>query len=88
MQTLFVFLSTYDIVVGALLVCSFITIAPKIFRLILPEFHARKGISVDTMKLLKRQNRLKTIRYVQERYNASLLKHLVCQWQFSQLPED
>ncbi len=50
---LFVILSTYDIVVGALLVLFFITIAPKIFRLILPEFHARKGISVDTDEIIK-----------------------------------
>jgi len=50
---LFVILSTYDIVVGAMLVLFFITIAPKIFRLILPEFHARKGISVDTDEIIK-----------------------------------
>jgi uncharacterized membrane protein len=36
--TLFVMATTYDIVVGAILVLFFITIAPKIFRFILPEY--------------------------------------------------
>jgi len=35
---LFVIVSTYDIIVGAALVLFFITIAPKIFRFILPKF--------------------------------------------------
>ena len=36
--TLFVIVSTYDIVVGAFLVLFYITLAPSIFRFILPKF--------------------------------------------------
>lgn len=35
---LFVIVSTYDMIVGAVLILFFITIAPKLFRLILPPF--------------------------------------------------
>jgi len=45
--TLFVIVSTYDMIVGAFLVLFFITIAPRIFRLILPPFDESKGIAVD-----------------------------------------
>jgi uncharacterized membrane protein len=44
---LFVIVSTYDIIVGAFLVLFFITIAPRIFRFILPPFDESKGITVD-----------------------------------------
>jgi uncharacterized membrane protein len=45
--TLFVIVSTYDMIVGAFLVLFFITIAPRIFRSILPPFDESKGITVD-----------------------------------------
>jgi uncharacterized membrane protein len=41
---LFVIVSTYDVVVGAFLVLFFITIAPRLFRWILPPFEESKGI--------------------------------------------
>ena len=44
---LFVIVSTYDMIVGAGLVLFFITIAPKIFRFILPKFTEEKGISIE-----------------------------------------
>lgn len=44
---LFVVASTYDMIVGAFLVLFFITIAPKIFRYILPPFKF-KGTETDT----------------------------------------
>jgi uncharacterized membrane protein len=44
---LFVILSTYDMVVGAFLVLFFITIAPRLFRMILPPFQEAQGISAD-----------------------------------------
>jgi uncharacterized membrane protein len=50
---LFVILSTYDIVVGAMLVLFFITVAPKIFRFILPEFRGKNVISADTDEIIK-----------------------------------
>jgi uncharacterized membrane protein len=43
---LFVILSTYDMVVGAFLVLFFITIGPKIFRMILPEYKGNNGITL------------------------------------------
>ena len=42
---LFVIVSTYDMIVGAFLVLFFITVAPRIFRFILPPFEESKGIS-------------------------------------------
>ncbi|HEX7493108.1 MAG TPA: DUF819 family protein [Bacteroidales bacterium] len=41
---LFVIVSTYDMIVGAFLVLFFITVAPRIFRFILPPFEESKGI--------------------------------------------
>ncbi len=38
--SLFVIVSTYDMIVGAVLILFFITIAPKLFRMILPPFKA------------------------------------------------
>jgi len=35
---LFVIVSTYDMIVGAFLVLFFITIAPRLFRMLLPPF--------------------------------------------------
>lgn len=45
---LFVIATTYDIVVGAFLVLFFITIAPRIFRFILP-FKAKKEPALETV---------------------------------------
>ena len=42
---LFVIVSTYDMIVGAFLVLFFITVAPRIFRFILPPFEESKGIT-------------------------------------------
>lgn len=50
---LFVIVSTYDMIVGAGLVVFFITIAPRIFRFILPKFSEEKGISVDVSEIAK-----------------------------------
>lgn len=43
----FVVLFTYDTVVGAFLVLFFITLAPRIFRAILPKYKEKNGITVD-----------------------------------------
>jgi len=43
----FVLLNTYDMVVGAFLVLFFITVAPRIFRAILPKFKEKDGIALD-----------------------------------------
>lgn len=56
--TLFVLLSTYDMVVGAGLVLFFITIAPRIFRYILPQFTEEKGISVESTAISKETENL------------------------------
>ena len=50
---LFVIVSTYDIVIGAGLVLFFITIAPRIFRFILPKFSEEKGISLEASVIAK-----------------------------------
>jgi uncharacterized membrane protein len=50
---LFVIVSTYDMIVGAGLVLFFITIAPRIFRYILPKFSEEKGISVEASEIAK-----------------------------------
>jgi uncharacterized membrane protein len=50
---LFVIVSTYDIIVGAALVLFFITIAPGIFRFILPKFTQDKGIAVEVDAITK-----------------------------------
>ena len=44
----FVVLFTYDTIVGAFLVLFFITLAPRIFRSILPKFEEKNGIAIDT----------------------------------------
>ncbi|MGD0341220.1 MAG: DUF819 family protein [Bacteroidales bacterium] len=51
--SLFVVVSTYDMVVGAFLILFFITVAPKIFRFILPKFTEDKGISADAVDLTR-----------------------------------
>lgn len=48
---LFVILSTYDMIVGAFLVLFFITVAPRLFRMILPPFEEAKGISADEKEI-------------------------------------
>lgn len=55
---LFVIVSTYDMIVGAGLVLFFITIAPRIFRFILPKFTAEKGISVEAEAIAKETENL------------------------------
>jgi uncharacterized membrane protein len=55
---LFVIVSTYDMVVGAGLVLFFITIAPRIFRFILPKFTEEKGISVEAGLIAKETENL------------------------------
>ena len=44
---LFVIVSTYDMVVGAFLVLFFITVAPRFFRLILPDYQSETSIQVS-----------------------------------------
>jgi uncharacterized membrane protein len=56
--SLFVILSTYDMIVGAFLVLFFITIAPKIFRFILPPFDKTKGIIGDEEEIAKQTENL------------------------------
>jgi uncharacterized membrane protein len=55
---LFVMVSTYDMIVGAGLVLFFITIAPRIFRYILPRFSEEKGISVEASHVAKETENL------------------------------
>jgi len=55
---LFVIVSTYDIIVGAFLVLFFITIAPRIFRFILPPFDESKGIKADEAVIASQTNNL------------------------------
>ncbi len=55
---LFVILSTYDMIIGAFLVLFFITIAPRIFRFILPPFDRSKGITGDEEEIAKQTENL------------------------------
>jgi uncharacterized membrane protein len=55
---LFVILSTYDMIIGAFLVLFFITVAPRLFRLILPPFVESKGISGDEKEILQQTQNL------------------------------
>jgi uncharacterized membrane protein len=55
---LFVIVSTYDMIVGAGLVLFFITIAPRIFRFILPKFTEEKGISIEASVIAKETENL------------------------------
>ena len=48
----FMVLNTYDIIVGAFLVLFFVTVAPRIFRAILPRFEDRNGIRTDVDQLV------------------------------------
>jgi uncharacterized membrane protein len=50
----FIVLNTYDMIVGAFLVLFFVTIAPRIFRAILPKFKAKDGIVAD-QELIKKE---------------------------------
>jgi uncharacterized membrane protein len=49
----FVVLFTYDTVVGAFLVLFFVTLAPRVFRAILPKFAEKNGIVVDENMIRK-----------------------------------
>ena len=55
---LFVIVSTYDMIVGAFLVLFFITIAPRIFRFILPPFDESKGITGDEAEIASQTGNL------------------------------
>jgi uncharacterized membrane protein len=55
---LFVIVSTYDMIVGAFLVLFFITVAPRLFRMILPPFEESKGISGDDAEILRQTENL------------------------------
>jgi uncharacterized membrane protein len=55
---LFVIVSTYDMIVGAFLVLFFITLAPRIFRFILPPFKPAEGYSVDEAEIVKQTENL------------------------------
>lgn len=54
----FVVLNTYDIIVGAFLVLFFITVAPGIFRFILPKYKDVNGIKVNTDSIVKETENL------------------------------
>lgn len=54
----FVVLNTYDIIVGAFLVLFFITVAPRIFRFILPKYKDGNGIKADADELVKETENL------------------------------
>jgi uncharacterized membrane protein len=56
--SLFVIVSTYDMIVGAFLVLFFITVAPRIFRSILPSFDESKGITEDEAEIAKQTKNL------------------------------
>jgi len=55
---LFVIVSTYDMIVGAFLVLFFITIAPRIFRFILPPFDESKGVTGDVTEITRQTENL------------------------------
>jgi uncharacterized membrane protein len=57
-SNLFVIVSTYDMIVGAFLVLFFITVAPKIFRFILPPFDESKGIAGDEAEIASQTDNL------------------------------
>jgi uncharacterized membrane protein len=50
----FVVLNTYDMVVGAFLILFYVTVAPRIFRAILPKYKEEKGIEIDE-ELVKKE---------------------------------
>jgi uncharacterized membrane protein len=56
--SLFVIVSTYDMIVGAFLVLFFITVAPRLFRMILPPFEESKGITGDDAEILRQTENL------------------------------
>jgi len=54
----FVVLNTYDIIVGAFLVLFFITVAPRIFRFILPKYRDVNGIKANTDEIVRETENL------------------------------
>jgi uncharacterized membrane protein len=50
----FILLNTYDMIIGAVLVLFFTTVAPRIFRAILPKFQAKDGVAYDE-ELVKKE---------------------------------
>jgi uncharacterized membrane protein len=57
-SNLFVLVNTYDMLIGAFLVLFFITVAPRLFRMILPKYTPDKGISVDDQLIAKETENL------------------------------
>jgi uncharacterized membrane protein len=55
---LFVIVSTYDMIVGAFLVLFFITVAPRLFRMILPPFVESSGIVGNEADILSQTENL------------------------------
>jgi uncharacterized membrane protein len=55
---LFVIVSTYDVIVGAFLVLFFITVAPRLFRYILPPFKASEEMTLDEAELARQTENL------------------------------
>jgi uncharacterized membrane protein len=55
---LFILVSTYDIIVGAGLVLFFVTIAPRIFRFILPGFKEERALSAEDEAIAKETENL------------------------------
>ncbi len=50
----FVVLFTYDTIIGAFLVLFFVTLAPRIFRAILPKYEDKNGVTLDE-ELVKKE---------------------------------
>ena len=50
----FVVLFTYDTIVGAFLVLFFVTLAPRVFRAILPKYEDKNGVTLDE-ELVKKE---------------------------------
>ena len=55
---LFVLVNTYDMIVGAFLILFYITVAPRIFRYILPQFKESKGIQGIEAEILSQTENL------------------------------
>jgi uncharacterized membrane protein len=74
---LFVIVSTYDMIIGAGLVLFFITLAPKIFRIILPKFTEEKGISIEAEAITRETDNLDDFSGILDKKNIlPLLKAL------------
>jgi uncharacterized membrane protein len=54
----FIILNTYDMVVGAFLLLFFLTLAPRLFRKIMPKFEEKDGISVNVDSVVQETENL------------------------------